>query len=63
MIDLTKYNIDSVFEHVKETLTKEGLSVSEFKLIEYGLQFSIQYKDWSDILRIYQNKRISGIYL
>jgi len=57
MIDLTKHNINSVFEHTRETLTKEGLTVSEYKLIEYGLQFSIQYNNWSDIIRIYQNKK------
>jgi ribonuclease HIII len=46
-----------VYENIKSILKDENISVSEYKLIDYGLQFTISTLNWSGIIRIYQNKK------
>jgi len=45
------------YECVRAILRTNNISVSDYKLIEYGLQFSVSILDWSGIIRIYQNKK------
>jgi len=45
------------YESVRIILKTDNISVSDYKLIEYGLQFSVSILDWSGIIRIYQNKK------
>ena len=35
----------------------ENINVSDYQLIDYGLQFTINILDWSKKIRIYQNKK------
>jgi len=46
-----------VYENVKSILTVNNINVSDYKLINYGLQFTVSILDWSGIIRIYQNKK------
>ena len=46
-----------VYQSIKSTLQAENIDVSDYKLIDYGLQFSISIRDWSGIIRVYQNKK------
>jgi ribonuclease HIII len=46
-----------VYEHIKVILTAENISVSDYELIDYGLQFSVYILSWSGTIRIYQNKK------
>jgi len=45
------------YKHIKAILTSENIRVSDYQLIEYGLQFSVSILDWSGTIRIYQNKK------
>jgi len=45
------------YERIKSILTIDSINVSDYKLIDYGLQFTISILDWSGIIRIYQNKK------
>ena len=45
------------YESVRIILKTDNISVSDYKLIEYGLQFIVSILDWSGIIRIYQNKK------
>jgi len=45
------------YESVRAILTTNNIIVADYKLIEYGLQFSVSILDWSGIIRIYQNKK------
>ncbi|MCK4732503.1 MAG: hypothetical protein KAT65_08595, partial [Methanophagales archaeon] len=46
-----------VYENIKSILKDENISVSEYKLIDYGLQFTVSTLNWSGVIRIYQNKK------
>ena len=46
-----------VYENIKSILKVDHINVSDYKLIDYGLQFTISILDWSGIIRIYQNKK------
>lgn len=46
-----------VYQSIKSTLQAENIDVSDYKLIDYGLQFTISIRDWSGIIRVYQNKK------
>ncbi len=46
-----------VYRSIKSTLQAENIDVSDYKLIDYGLQFTISIRDWSGIIRVYQNKK------
>lgn len=45
------------YERVKSILTTENINVSDYRLIDYGLQFSVSIPNWSGTIRIYQNKK------
>ena len=45
------------YENIKLILKTNDVEVSDYKLIDYGLQFTISILDWSGIIRIYQNKK------
>ncbi|MDF5721384.1 MAG: ribonuclease HIII [Rhizonema sp. PD37] len=45
------------YEDIRQLISNNEFIVSDYKEINYGLQFSIQRSDWSGIIRIYQNKQ------
>ena len=46
-----------VYEHIKTILTIDNINVSDYQLINYGLQFTVSILNWSGTIRIYQNKK------
>ena len=46
-----------VYQSIKSTLQAENIDVSNYKLIDYGVQFTVSIRDWSGIIRVYQNKK------
>jgi len=46
-----------VYEHIKSVLKVDNINVSDYKLIDYGLQFTVSILEWSGVIRIYQNKK------
>jgi len=46
-----------VYENIKSILKADNINVSDYKLIDYGLQFTVSILDWSGVIRIYQNKK------
>jgi len=49
--------LSETYEHIKSILTANNFSVSEYRLIDYGLQFKVSILDWSRVIRVYQNKK------
>ena len=45
------------YEHLRNLLLREDFVVTEYKEINYGLQFSTQKSGWSGVIRVYQNKQ------
>jgi ribonuclease HIII len=45
------------YEQIRSILIANEFSVSKYRLIEYGLQFSVSILDWSGLIRVYQNKK------
>jgi ribonuclease HIII len=45
------------YEDLRHLLSTSEFIVSEYKEINYGLQFSIHKSGWSGVVRIYQNKQ------
>jgi len=50
-IAIDKYN------DIKKILEQKKISISDFKKINYGLQFTVTKNNWSGLIRIYQNKK------
>jgi ribonuclease HIII len=46
-----------VYENIKSILKADNINVSDYKLIDYGLQFTISILNWSGAIRVYQNKK------
>jgi ribonuclease HIII len=46
-----------VYKHVKSILNINHINVSDYQLIDYGLQFTVSILGWSGVIRIYQNKK------
>lgn len=46
-----------VYENINSILKADNINVSDYKLIDYGLQFTVSILDWSGVIRIYQNKK------
>ena len=46
-----------VYKNIKSILTVNNINVSDYKLINYGLQFTVSILDWSGMIRIYQSKK------
>ena len=49
--------ISEVYKNIKSTLEAENIEVSDYRLIDYGMQFTVFIADWSGLIRIYQNKK------
>lgn len=49
--------LSETYEQIKSILTANNFSVSEYRLIDYGLQFKVSILDWSGVIRVYQNKK------
>jgi ribonuclease HIII len=45
------------YEHIKSVLRTENILTSEYKTIDYGVQFNITSTDGTAVLRIYENKK------
>lgn len=45
------------YKHVKSILNINHINVSDYQLIDYGLQFTVSILGWSGVIRIYQNKK------
>ena len=45
------------YENIKLILKTGDVEVSDYQLIDYGLQFTVSIPDWSGMIRIYQNKK------
>ncbi|MBP9044569.1 MAG: ribonuclease HIII [Spirochaetes bacterium] len=46
-----------VYKNIKSVLEVDNINVSDYELIDYGLQFNVSILDWSGIIRIYENKK------
>ncbi|MCX5982517.1 MAG: ribonuclease HIII [Nostocales cyanobacterium LacPavin_0920_SED1_MAG_38_18] len=46
-----------MYEKIFKSLCIQDFNVSEYKIINYGLQFTIKKNNWSGIVRIFQNKK------
>lgn len=46
-----------VYEHIKSVLKVDDINISDYNLIDYGLQFTVSILEWSGVIRIYQNKK------
>jgi ribonuclease HIII len=46
-----------IYEELLTSLCTHKFSVSDYRPINYGLQFTIQKNNWSGIVRIFQNKK------
>ena len=49
--------IFEVYKNIKSTLHAENVEVSDYRLIDYGMQFTVSIANWSGLIRIYQNKK------
>lgn len=45
------------YDNLRHLLSSNAFIISDYKEINYGLQFSIHKSEWSGIVRIYQNKK------
>ena len=45
------------YKHVRSILSINHINVSDYQLIDYGLQFTVSILGWSGVNRIYQNKK------
>jgi ribonuclease HIII len=50
-------NPKDLFDLIKNILEQNGISVTPFSEIAYGIQFTVSNINWSGILRIFQNKK------
>ena len=46
-----------IYEHIKSILAVDNINISDYQLIDYGLQFTVSILDWSGVIRVYQNKK------
>lgn len=46
-----------LYENIKSILRVENINISNYQLIDYGLQFAVSTIGWSGKIRIYQNKK------
>jgi ribonuclease HIII len=46
-----------VYENIRSILKADNINISDYQLIDYGLQFTVSILDWSGVIRIYQNKK------
>ena len=46
-----------IYDQIKLNLINAGFSISDFKLIDFGVQFKVSKFNWGGIIRIYENKK------
>lgn len=56
-MQLEENKILILYENIKSILQVENINVSNYQLIDYGLQFAVSTIEWSGKIRIYQNKK------
>ncbi|MBP1928941.1 ribonuclease HIII [Methanolinea mesophila] len=49
--------LNQFFENIKKNFETKYFKISNIKRIEYGLQFFVSSQNWSELVRIYQNKK------
>ena len=49
--------LPEIYADKNSTLAADNISVSDHRLIDYGLQFNVSVPGWSGVIRIYQNKK------
>jgi len=55
---LNKENkVIEIYQNIKSILQLDNFNVSDYKIISYGLQFTVSILNWSGIIRIYHNKK------
>jgi ribonuclease HIII len=47
----------AIYKEISDLLIRENFQISDYKTINYGLQFTIKYQKWSVIIRVFQNKK------
>lgn len=52
-----KEKLEKIFQISKEKVEKSGFAVTDYKSINYGIQFQVSKSSWQGILRIYANKK------
>ena len=45
------------YDNMKSILIQNGYNVSEYNVIDYGIQFNILISGWVGLLRVYQNRK------
>ncbi len=45
------------YEEIYRLLSADRFTISDYKEISYGLQFTVRQSNWSGLIRIYQNKK------
>ncbi len=45
------------YSNIKSNLTQKGFNVSEYNVIDYGIQFNVLISGWTGLLRVYKNKK------
>lgn len=53
----TPEKLIDTYRNMRNVLEAESFSVSDYKEISYGIQFSVSVSDWSGVIRIYQNNK------
>lgn len=56
----SKYEL---YDEVKNLLTEQNFNTSEYKEINYGLQFQVEYENTTGLIRIYESKKGTRIDL
>lgn len=45
------------YEEIHSLLSAHSFTVSDYKEVNYGLQFAVKQSNWSGLIRLYQNKK------
>lgn len=53
----TSEKLIETYQHIKTLLEPEGFNVTACNDISYGIQFSVSFSGWSEVIRIYQNNK------
>lgn len=54
---MTDNALVDTYHRIKSILIQNGFNVSEYNIIDYGIQFNISISGWTGLLRVYQNKK------
>lgn len=50
-------SLKAIYGRIKGLLEENCLTASDLKVLDYGIQFKVSSSQWSDLIRIYQNKK------